>query len=190
MSTLVVACSLQMREDRSELNSLHRLDSQAVAAVYDRYFPDVYRYVRYRLGDETLAEDIVSDVFVRLLDAVQKRSGPVINLHSWLMGVANHLVTDHIRQRYRRPVERLPESLADGSPTLVEEVEQREHERSFRLALAQLTDEQQHVLALRFGQGYSLEETAAVMKKSLNAVKALQFRALAALHRKIGGRHE
>jgi RNA polymerase sigma-70 factor (ECF subfamily) len=49
-----------------------------------------------------------------------------------------------------------------------------------------LTAEQQHVLALRFGQGYSLEETAAFMDKNVNAVKALQFRALAALQRELG----
>ncbi len=54
------------------------------------------------------------------------------------------------------------------------------------MALIQLTEDQQQVLALRFGQGYSLEETAAVMKKQINAVKALQFRALNALQRKIG----
>jgi RNA polymerase sigma-70 factor (ECF subfamily) len=53
-------------------------------------------------------------------------------------------------------------------------------------AYAQLTSEQQHVLALRFGMGYSLEQTATVMKKNVNAVKALQFRALSALQRQIG----
>jgi RNA polymerase sigma-70 factor (ECF subfamily) len=53
-------------------------------------------------------------------------------------------------------------------------------------AYARLTSEQQDVLALRFGQGYSLEETALHMKKKVNAVKALQFRALAALQRQIG----
>jgi DNA-directed RNA polymerase specialized sigma24 family protein len=49
-----------------------------------------------------------------------------------------------------------------------------------------LTAEQQDVLALRFGQGYSLEETASHLKKNVNAVKALQFRALASLQRQIG----
>jgi RNA polymerase sigma-70 factor (ECF subfamily) len=48
-----------------------------------------------------------------------------------------------------------------------------------------LTADQQNVLALRFSQGYSLEETASLMKKNVNAIKALQFRALAALQRKL-----
>jgi RNA polymerase sigma-70 factor (ECF subfamily) len=52
--------------------------------------------------------------------------------------------------------------------------------------MAQLTPDQQNVLALRFGEGYSLEETASAMRKNVNAVKALQFRALAALQRNLG----
>ena len=53
-------------------------------------------------------------------------------------------------------------------------------------AFARLTSEQQDVLALRFGQGYSIEETAAHLKKNANDVKALHFRALASLQRYIG----
>jgi len=48
-------------------------------------------------------------------------------------------------------------------------------------ALHQLTEEQQHVIALRFGQGLSLGETAELLDKSVGAIKALQHRALAAL---------
>ena len=66
------------------------------------------------------------------------------------------------------------------------EVDQREQNRAVNDAYAQLTAEQQHVLALRLGQGYSLEETASFMDKNVNAVKALQFRALAALQRELG----
>ena len=60
-----------------------------------------------------------------------------------------------------------------------------EQKRNVQRAYAMLTTDQQHVLALRFGQGYSLEETAAMLRKNVNAVKALQFRALAALQRNI-----
>jgi RNA polymerase sigma-70 factor (ECF subfamily) len=178
--------STLMIDKSTELDSLRSLDTQAVSAVYDRYYPEVYRYVRYRLGDETLAEDIASEVFICLLEAEQARRGPKTYLRGWLIGTANHLVTDHLRLYYRRPVDQLSELLEAESPALAEEIEQRESSRSLYLFLMQLTNEQQHVLALRFGQGYSLEETAAVMKKNVNTVKALQFRALAALHRKMG----
>jgi RNA polymerase sigma-70 factor (ECF subfamily) len=76
--------------------------------------------------------------------------------------------------------------MPDRGPSIAAEVDQREQNRIVNDAYTQLTSEQQHVLALRFGQGYSLEETAATMNKNVNAVKALQFRALAALQREVG----
>jgi RNA polymerase sigma-70 factor (ECF subfamily) len=76
--------------------------------------------------------------------------------------------------------------MADGRPSIHSEIDLREQNRIVQSAYAQLTSEQQHVLALRFGQGYSLEETAAHLDKNINAVKALQFRALASLQRQIG----
>lgn len=172
--------------EQQALDGLHKLDSQAIGAIYDQYFSDVYRYVRYRINDDTIAEDIASDVFVRLMEAVQKRQGPQSNLKGWLIATASHVVNDHLRRQYRRPVEELADSMADDSPGIHAEIDRREQNSMVRNAYAQLTAEQQHVLALRFSQGYSVEETATHLKKNLNAVKALQFRALASLQRLIG----
>ncbi len=172
--------------DDQALQGLRTDDSQVIGAIYDRYFPEVFRYVRYRLNDPHAAEDITSEVFVRLLEAVRKHRGPETNLRSWLISTAAHIVTDHMRRSYRRPTEALPEDVVDGSPAPTDEYERREQNRRFQVAYSGLTAEQQHVLALRFGQGYSLEETASVMQKNVNAVKALQFRALNALQRSLG----
>ena len=170
-----------------ELESLQNLDLQVVGAVYDRYFPDVYRFVCYRLNNEQVAEDISCDVFVRLLEAVKKRRGPNTNLKGWLLSTASHMVADHFRHAYNRPTEALSDMMPDtAASSLNDEIDRRERVAAVRLAYGQLTRDQQNVLALRFGDGYSLDETAAVMRKSLNAVKALQFRALAALQRLVG----
>jgi RNA polymerase sigma-70 factor (ECF subfamily) len=177
---------MQNFDESQALDGLRNLDSQIIGAVYDRYFPDVYRYARYRLNDEQVAEDIASDVFVRLLEASQNGRGPQTNLKAWLLSTASHIIADHLRQAYRRPMEELPENLLDLSSAPHAEYERRQQTRDFQEAYAQLTPEQQNVLALRFGQGCSLEETASVLKKNVNAVKALQFRALSALQRNIG----
>lgn len=176
-------------KDQHALDGLKNLDPQAIASIYDRYFPEVFRYVRYRLGDETLAEDIASDVFVRLLEASRRKQGPQTNLRGWLIATASHAVNDHHRRAYRRPVEALSDSMPDGRPGIHTQIDQREQRSLVQRALALLTSEQQHVLALRFGQGFSLEETAELMKKNVNAVKALQFRALASLQRQMGEVH-
>ena len=168
------------------LEGLRKLDTQSIGAIYDRYFPEVYRYVRYRIGEEVIAEDIASDVFVRLLEASQKKQGPQTSLRGWLIATASNAVNDHHRRQYRRPIEALSESMPERGPGIHAEVDSREQQRLVQGALTQLTAEQQHVLALRFGQGYSIEETAVFLNKNINAVKALQFRALAALQRQIG----
>jgi RNA polymerase sigma-70 factor (ECF subfamily) len=172
--------------EQRALEGLRKLDSHSISAIYDRYFPEIYRYVRYRISDEAVAEDIASDVFIRLLEASQKNKGPQTNLRGWLIATASNVVNDHHRRYYRRPVESLSETMPDAGTSIPSQVDIREQSRLVQNALAQLTDEQQHVLALRFGQGYSLEETAAFLKKNINAVKALQFRALASLQRQMG----
>lgn len=169
-----------------ELDGLKNLSSQAIGAIYDTYYPDVYRFVRYRLNDETAAEDIASEVFVRLLESSQRGRAPDTNIKAWLLGTASHIVSDHFRRKYRRPTEELTDNMLDPLALPIDELDRREQASSVHNALSQLTNEQQDVLSLRFGNGYSLEETAAAMKKNINAVKALQFRALASLQRGIG----
>lgn len=189
ISTTPVGGTAYLMTDFNEqraLDGLQKLDSQSISAIYDRYFPEIYRYVRYRISDDALAEDIASDVFVRLMEASQKNKGPQTHLRGWLIATASNAVNDHHRRHYRRPTEALSDSTPDGAASVHSQVDVREQNRLVQNALAQLTDEQQHVLALRFGQGYSLEETAAILKKNANAVKALQFRALASLQRQIG----
>lgn len=180
------ARTMSVYDEQGALNGLHNLDAQAISAVYDQYFPEVYRYVRYRVDDDAVAEDIASDVFVRLLEASQKRQGPQTSLKGWLIATASNAVNDHLRRQYRRPTETLSDSMPDAGSSIAAEVDLREQNRALRTAYAHLTSDQQDVLAFRFGQGYSLEETAALMRKKVNAVKALQFRALASLQRFIG----
>jgi len=175
--------AVDMRRDAGKLQGLN---AQAIGAVYDQYFSEVYRFVLYRVGDQTLAEDISSDVFIRLLEAIHAGRGPDSNIKGWLIGTASHVIADHMRKKYRRPEDELHESIPDHEPGPVLEVDSREEQRLLKDAYSKLTDEQQNVLALRFGQGYSLEETAELMNKNINAIKALQFRALNALQRKIG----
>ncbi len=159
-------------------------DARALAEIHDRYYPKLYRYALYRLGDDAAAQDVAGEVFVRLLDTLRAGRPPQSTLSGWLFGVAAHLVADHFR---RAPRESFPISDNLVSHTsAAHEAEERLQHQQLRLAMRQLTAEQQEVLALRFGDGFTLEQTAEIMGKSVNAVKALQFRATAALRRALG----
>lgn len=172
-----------MTDEEQELRGLESLDPRAIEGLHDRYYPQVYRYVMYRLGDLDTAEDVASDVFVALLEATQAGHGPRQSLRGWLLGTAHHLVMDHFRRFYAGRETLLDDDLPSGVDDPAHAIESVELRRAVQSALGRLTQEQQHVLALRFGGGYSLEETAGMMGKKANAVKALQFRALGALRR-------
>lgn len=173
-----------MTDDNGLLASARKLDSRALAAIHDRFYPGLYRYLLYRTSDERLAEDLSSEVFMRLLDNLHIGKSPD-SLQAWLFGVAAHLVADHFRRQSRRPQTHLPDDLPADNGNPDAETDSRLSAAAVRAALQQLTDEQQQVLALRFEQGRSVIESAALMNKSVTAVKQLQFRAVAAIRRQL-----
>ncbi len=175
----------------SELDGLRMLDPQAITSIHNRYYPEVYRFAYYRVNDDFIAEDIAGDVFMRLLEAVHAGQGPNTNLRGWLISTTSNIVNDYFRKIYNHPGEEHPEMIESNSHLVEDPVDPIaltdavERSRLIQSAINELTEEQKQVITLRFGNGYSLDETATVMGKNANAIKALQFRALAALRQMI-----
>ena len=171
--------SAPVTDEAALLARARELDARALAEIHDRYYPELFRYAAFRTDDQAAAQDIASEVFVRLLDTLHVGRAPRTTLRGWLFGVAAHLVADHFR---RRPMGPLADTLmAANAPAA--EAEENLRRRAVNAALRRLTPEQQNVLALRFGEGSSVEETAAAIGKSVNATKQLQWRAVEALRR-------
>lgn len=173
----------RMDSPEQTLARARQKDPNALTAIHDRYYPVIYRYVRYRMGDDPVCEDITAEVFLRLIGALHRNIGPERDLRAWLLGTASHLVNDHLRAKYRQRLSHLDGHEPDAGLSPEDSVERAWQRQEVRSAFLALTVDQQHVLALRFAEEYSLEETAQIMGKTIGAVKTLQFRALAALRR-------
>jgi RNA polymerase sigma-70 factor (ECF subfamily) len=181
-----------MSDASSEIDGLNSLDPQIITAIHNRYYPDIYRFARFRVNDEVTAEDIAGDVFMRLLEAIHNDRGPTINLRGWLLRTTANIVNDHFRKIYNHPIEKSSEMhenskdifLSQDDPVLLSD--RAEQRRIVQSALEKLTDAQKLVITLRFGNRFTLEETALLMGKNANTIKALQYRALIALRRYIG----
>lgn len=176
-----------MRRETGEqawLVRARQYDVTALAELYDRYAPRVYAYVYRRVGDPHLAEDLVGDVFVRVVQAIRSKRPWHTSFRAWLYRIAHNVVIDHYRHQQPVPTA----SLDEGWLPAVEESSRAplqdplDHQR-LRAALCHLTQEQQQVLVLRFGEGLTIRETAQVMRKTTGAVKALQHRAIVTLRR-------
>jgi RNA polymerase sigma-70 factor (ECF subfamily) len=168
-------------DERSLLERIQQHDQQALAEVHDRYFDRIYQYLNYRLGEPEAAADLAGEVFLALVKALKVGKPPRTSLAGWLYSVARNLAADYFKEQ-TRTVPLMEDIVAEG-PSLTDQVHLSQLAPVLRNALLQLTEEQQHVIALRFGQELSLADTAQLLDKSVGAVKALQHRALASLAR-------
>lgn len=159
----------------------HRLDSIALAQIYDTYSPDIYRYAMRLLGNAALAEDCVSETFSRLLQALAARKGPRDYLRAYLYRIAHNWITDQYRREH--PTEELSESLPSEVSLPEETADQNIQHARLLQAIRKLTAEQQQVISLKFWHDWENEEIAQVLGKPVGAIKSLQHRALTTLQR-------
>lgn len=163
-------------------------DKGAFGMLYERHLDAIYRYVYFRVGSPSEAEDLTEDAFVRAWEAIGNfEYGGEGSFQSWLYRIAHNIVIDHYRKR--QPQNWSSEQLAlEEAPTpRVEDV--AHHNRDIvRLAKAikELDDTEQQVIVLRFIEGLSHGEVSEIIGKSEGASRVIQHRALANLRAILG----
>lgn len=164
-------------------------DPSAFGKLYDRYVDVVYRYVLFRLGDRDLAEDVTSETFLRALRRITSVSYQGRDVGAWFVTIARNIIFDHVKSsRFRLEVVTDEVAEPSGAPIgtvgaqAVAGPEQQAISRATRAELlrcvAELGEDQRECIVLRFMQGLSVAETAAIMKRNEGAIKALQHRAV------------
>ena len=172
-----------------------------MAGLYQRALPAIYRYVLARSQRLDLAEDIVSDVFLTMVETIgELRATHEAGFFAWLLRIAQRKVARALQQAQQQRARQhpLPESdndLAWLDPALTATdlasnpqalQEWRELIQDLGLALGTLNDEQQLVIIGRFLQGQSIEALAQELGRPQGTVRILQFRALRVLAERLG----
>jgi RNA polymerase sigma factor, sigma-70 family len=155
-------------------------DMAAFGELFDRYYDVVFRYVLFRMGDRTLAEDITQETFVRALRRITSVSYQGRDIGAWFVTIARNLIFDHVKSsRYR--LEQTTSEIIELSPSTSGPEQQvldgATNEELLR-CVRKLNPDQQECIRLRFLQGLSVAETARMMDRNEGAVKALQHRAV------------
>jgi RNA polymerase sigma-70 factor (ECF subfamily) len=156
-------------------------DEQAFGDLYEHYLADIYHYIYHRVNCRQEAEDLSEAVFLRVWKALDENPPREVVFRLWLYRIAHNAVVDHYRARKELvaleaaahvpdPVEG-PEDTAAGQEKISELMQ----------AMQLLSQEHQQVLSCRFLAGLSHAETATVMARSEQAVRALQYRAIVGL---------
>ncbi|NTW97320.1 MAG: sigma-70 family RNA polymerase sigma factor [Oscillochloris sp.] len=151
-------------------------DPQALSEIYERYAPDIYRYIYYKVNDPELARDIQSDVFVRMLEGIERYEDRGWSISAWLYRIAHDRTIDTLRRRERVHTISLDawvEHVEDQDDNL----ELSAQRVALRRAIGQLSESQAQVLRLRYVYDLSIHETARQMGRSEGSIKSLQHRA-------------
>jgi RNA polymerase sigma-70 factor, ECF subfamily len=175
-------------------------DTGAITALYHHFLPSVFGYIAARVPDRSTAEDLTSEVFLKMVEGIERvRATEEASMAAWLLQVARMTVAHYYRRREKQPVcvsltpvnkdgdIGISESYTtfvnhpDTDPVLRSEA--REDWEVVVSAINCLTEEQRQVLVGRLILGYDVATVARMIGKQANAVKALQFRALQSLNR-------
>lgn len=175
-----------METDPTLLNAAKMMDKDALVKIFDLYSSALYRYALRLCSDPVMADQIVGDVFAKLLDQLSSGNGPGTNLRSYLYEITYHQIIDEVRYSQRR----VPLETADSLQQAAHSASRRfEDQVMFQQVLHairhDLTDDQRHVVILRFLEDFSLRETAAIIGKEVNHVKVIQNRAVAKLRQSL-----
>lgn len=160
-------------------------DQAAFAEIYTRHHDAIYTYLYYRVNNTRVAEDLSGEVFLRLVEKIDRftyRGRPVL---AWLYTIARNLIVDHQRQQARASFLPLEEQIVTREASPSEAVEQGLTRDCLSRSLQHLTDDQQRVVLHKLVEGRTNAEVANLMGKTEGAIKSLQHRALASLRRAV-----
>jgi RNA polymerase sigma-70 factor (ECF subfamily) len=177
-----VSPSVDARGERDIVDAAKAGDETALAELYNLYFPRVYRYILARMGNPYDAEDLTEEVFLRVLDAIERFQWREAPFSAWLFRIAhNAVISQRRKEGSRGRSSPLSEALPVDSQGPEEMVENRLALNEIMRAAETLPEAQRKVIGLRFAAGLTVAETARAMGKGEGNVKVIQHKAIAKL---------
>ena len=177
----------------STLSQAQAGDQVAFDSIYGLLADTLFRYLYARCGDRALAEELTSDLWVRVVEHLPSfkipNCDPEVVFVAWLYTIARNLLADTYRRR-RLEVAPLNDTITSHEVSPDDRVIINDEIHELQLALEQLTAEQREVILLRFIEQRSNSEVAQLTGRSENAVKVMQHRALTSLARLLGGKRK
>jgi RNA polymerase sigma-70 factor (ECF subfamily) len=178
------------RDDNGRIRRLvqraQRGDRVALEELYLLHFDRIYSYLHMSVGSRHDAEDLTTQTFVKMLEAIGRFQWRSVPFSAWLFRIAHNLAMDHFRANRRwQPEEEVPETMQGEESSAEEQAFASLGQTSMMTLIDRLSPEQRQVLTLKFVFRFSNGEAAAILDKTEGAVKSLQHRALASLQKHV-----
>jgi RNA polymerase sigma-70 factor (ECF subfamily) len=171
---------------RGLVDRAQRGDRDALEELYLIHFDRIYSYLHVSVGNRHDAEDLTTQTFLRMLEAIGRFRWQSAPFSAWLFRIAHNLAMDHFRASKRwQPEEEVPEPEPDESTSAEAGALESIGRRSMLELIEDLSPEQQQVLTLKFVFNFSNGEVATILGKTEGAIKSLQHRALVSLQKQL-----
>ncbi len=183
----------QSSPDADLLRRIAAGDASAVDDLYDRFRRPAFALARRILADDTLAEDVLQDVFLSVWRDPGAFDGRRGTFPSWLMAMVHHKAVDAVRREesQRRRQTLAGDDLVLRAPMATSDVEEEAWTRTVaervRTALGDLPDAQREALTLAYYGGYTQREVAALTGAPLGTVKTRMLAGMRRLKEGLGG---
>jgi len=166
--------TLERLKDAQLLRRIRNGDDSAFVETYDLYAPKLFRHALFRTDSEELAEDMVSETFLKAWEYVRTNAKEITHLRAFLYRVANNLVIDHYRRKDKASLpidENMERTIGDvEAHRIPERIDAGLESDRIRRALASLRPEARELLVMRYIDDLSIEEIAETTGKNKNAV--------------------
>jgi len=161
-------------------------DREALEELYLVHFDRIYSYLHLSVGNRHDAEDLTTQTFLKMLEAIGRFRWQSVPFSAWLFRIAHNLAIDHFRARRRVQAEDdVPEPLETVESSAEDQAMDSLGQAGMLALIERLSSEQRQVLTLKFLFGFANAEVAGILGKSEGAVKSLQHRALASLQKHV-----
>src|SRR5881275_1608586 len=159
---------------------------EALEELYLIHFDRIYSYLHLSVGNRHDAEDLTTQTFLKMLEAIGRFRWQSAPFSAWLFRIAHNLAMDHFRASRRwQPEEEVPEPPGSEEASAEEEAMQAIGRQSLLELIEKLSPEQQQVLTLKFVFNFPNADVAKILDKTEGAIKSLQHRALASLQKQL-----
>ena len=159
-----------------------RDNSTAFVQLYRSHYDAVFRYCVHRLFERQMAEDITSEVFLKVVENIHGFKGDEKQFRCWLYRIATNAVNNHLRKTARRNrLLKIPRGQTNSQ--VADCGEMFEKLAVLRKAVFTLRPRYQTIITLRFFENLKLTEIAEVLGSSPGTVRSQLTRALAKLRK-------
>jgi RNA polymerase sigma-70 factor, ECF subfamily len=158
----------------------------ALEELYLMHFERIYSYLHLSVGNRHDAEDLTTQTFLRMLEAIGRFRWREVPFSAWLFRIAHNLAMDHFRANRRvQTEEKVPEPPGSEESSAEDQAMHSLGRAGMLELIDSLSAEQKQVLTLKFLYGFANADVATILDKSEGAVKSLQHRALASLQKQV-----